>query len=92
MKLFKRLRLVDKYYVEKSKEPNDNGKYILFHEVKSLRGYNCQRVFKGSFKQCHIEKKKLEEKMRDDIYKWYILLRKNIYILLKEKAWDFGLQ
>lgn len=62
MKLFKRLRLVDKYYVEKSKEPNDNGKYILFHEVKSLRGYNCQRVFKGSFKQCHIEKKKLEKK------------------------------
>ena len=69
MKLFKRMRLIDKYIVEKSKEPNEHGNYILFHETKTLRGYNYQRVFKGSFKECHAEKKKRLKKRLEDIYK-----------------------
>jgi hypothetical protein len=69
MRLFKRMRLVDKYRVEKAKEPNDRGDYILFHESKTLRGCNYQRVFKGSFKECHAEKKRLEKKRLEEIYK-----------------------
>ena len=69
MKLFKRLRLVDKYHVEKSKEPNEHGNYILIHETKTLKGFNYQRVFKGNFKECHEEKKKLEKARLEDIYK-----------------------
>ena len=61
MKIFRSIKLLDRYKIEESKEPNDEGEYVLFHEIKSLRGYNCQRVFKGNFKQCHIEKKRLEE-------------------------------
>lgn len=67
MKLFKKMRLVDKYYVEKSKEPNDDGRYVLFHKMKTLRGYNCQRVFKGSFKECHEERKILEKESLENV-------------------------
>lgn len=67
MKLFRRLRLQDKYQVEPSKEPDDEGKYIVFHITKSLRGYNYQRVFKGSYKDCYKEKQRLEKERTKEI-------------------------
>lgn len=70
MKLFKRLRLTDKYTVAESREPDDEGKYVLFHETSTLHGYNCQRVFKGNFRECHAEKKRLEKERMKDLYKW----------------------
>lgn len=68
MKRFKKMRLTDKYRVEPSREPNEHGKYILRHITVTLRGYNYQRVFKGSFKQCHAEKKRLEKARLKEIY------------------------
>lgn len=78
MKLFRRLRLQDKYQVEPSKEPDDEGKYIVFHITKSLRGCNYQRVFKGSFKECHNEKEKLEKIRKENIKKY--IHKKGIYL------------
>ena len=69
MRIFKRMRLLDKYRVEPSKQPDKEGKYVLFHEMKSLRGYNYQRVFKGSFKECHTEKRRLEKLKLKDVYR-----------------------
>lgn len=69
MKLFKKMRLVDKYTVEKSKEPDDHGNYILMHITKTLRGCNYQRVYKGSFKECHIEKRRLEKLRLENMYR-----------------------
>lgn len=69
MRLFKKMRLVDKYKVEKAKKPSDHGDYILFHETKTLRGYNYQRVFKGSFKECHVEKRRLEKLRLENMYR-----------------------
>lgn len=68
MKLFRRLRLVDKYQVELSREPDKGGKYVLFHITKSLRGFNYQRVFKGSYKDCHKEKARLENEKKENQY------------------------
>jgi len=69
MKLFKRMRLTDRYTVEESREPNDEGGYLVVHETSTLHGYNYQRVFKGNFRECHKEKKRLEKERLKDIYK-----------------------
>lgn len=69
MKLFRRLRLQDKYQVEPSKEPDDEGKYIVFHITKSLRGYNYQRVFKGNYRECYKEKRRLKNEQKNFKYK-----------------------
>lgn len=61
MKLFRKMRLIDKYKIEKSKYPNEHGNYILFHITKTLRGCNYQRVFKGNYKSCIEEKERLEK-------------------------------
>lgn len=58
MKVIKSMRLIDKYQISPSKEPDAEGKYILFHIVKTLRGCNYQRVFKGSYKECLKEREK----------------------------------
>ena len=67
MKLFRKMRLIDKYKIEKSKYPNEHGNYILFHITKTLRGCNYQRVFKGSFKDCYKEKQRLEKERTKEI-------------------------
>ena len=69
MKLFRKMRLVDKYKVELSNEPDDTGKYILFHITETLRGCNYQRIYKGSYKECHKEKKRLEKERKESIKK-----------------------
>lgn len=62
MRIIRSVRLVDKYQVSPSKEPDEEGKYVLFHITKTLRGCNYQRVFKGNYRQCYKEKRRLEEK------------------------------
>lgn len=70
MKSFRKMRLIDKYKVEPSND--EKGKYILFHIIESLRGCNYQRVFKGSFKECHNEKENLEKIRKENIKKGII--------------------
>lgn len=64
MKIFRSIKLLDRYKIEASKEPNNDGNYVLFHEIETLRGYNYQRVFKGSYKECCKEKNRLENEKR----------------------------
>lgn len=66
MKLFKRLRLMDRYQVELSREPDEKGKYIVFHITRSLRGCNYQRVFKGNYRECYKEKRRLENEQKEN--------------------------
>lgn len=65
MKLFRKMRLIDKYKVEPSND--EKGKYIVFHITRSLRGCNYQRVFKGSYKDCYKEKQRLEKERTKEI-------------------------
>lgn len=59
------IKITNKYVIQKSKEPDDEGDYVLFHESSSKRGMNCQRVFKGTYKECQQRKKeKLNAKVR----------------------------
>lgn len=67
MKLFRKMRLIDKYKVEPSND--EKGKYIVFHITKSLRGYNYQRVFKGNYRECYKEKRRLENEQKNFKYK-----------------------
>lgn len=76
MKLFRKMRLIDKYKVEPSND--EKGKYIVFHITRSLRGCNYQRVFKGSFKECRNEKEKLEKIRKENIKKY--IHKKGIYL------------
>lgn len=68
MKILRSLRLEDKYKVELSKYPDERGKYIVFHYTRTLKGCSCQRVFKGSYKECQTEKTRLEEEMKKNRY------------------------
>ena len=61
MERFKRKRLVDKYKVIRSQEPDERGTHLVIHETRSIRGYNCQRVYKGTFKECIKQKNALTE-------------------------------
>lgn len=65
MKLFRKMRLIDKYKVEPSND--EKGKYIVFHITRSLRGCNYQRVLKGSYKDCYKEKQRLEKERTKEI-------------------------
>lgn len=64
MKIFRSIKLLDRYKVEPSKDHKEDGDYVLFHEIETLRGYNYQRVFKGSYKECCKEKNRLETEKR----------------------------
>jgi hypothetical protein len=67
MKLFRKMRLIDKYKVEPSND--EKGKYIVFHITRSLRGCNYQRVFKGNYRECYKEKQRLENEQKNFKYK-----------------------
>ena len=66
MRFFRKIRLVDKYKIEKSNEPNDEGTHIIVHETESLSGFNFQKVFKGSYQECCSKKKQLEKRKKHD--------------------------
>ena len=63
MKFFKTLRRVDRYKIERSKEPSGYKKYIIVHEMQTAKGINYQRVFKGTLEECFKEKRILEERL-----------------------------
>lgn len=46
--------------IEKSKFPNEDGNYIIILHTETQRGSSWKRIFKGTFKECSIYKKKLE--------------------------------
>ncbi len=64
MRLFNITKLKERYKIEESKEPEDDKKYIVFYESETLCGYNYQRVFKGTKKECIKKKKELEKRRR----------------------------
>lgn len=57
------MKIKNKLVIEKSKEPVDTDTHILYHISETLRGYNCRRIFKGSYYQCL---KKKEELTKDE--------------------------
>lgn len=61
--MFSALKLKERYKVIKSGEPEDDKTHIVVYESETLRGYNCQRVFKGSYQKCHKIKDALEKRM-----------------------------
>lgn len=46
------------YVIEKSNEPNDDGNYILWYESETEHGCSFTKVFKGTHKECKLEKEK----------------------------------
>lgn len=66
MRFFKKMRLIDKFRIEKSIEPDDEGTHIVVHETESLNGFNFQRVFKGTYQECCLKKKQLEKRRKYD--------------------------
>lgn len=64
MRLFNIIKLKEKYRIEKSKEPEDDKKYIIVFESQTLCGYNFQRVFKGTYEECRKMKKFFEKRRR----------------------------
>jgi len=61
--MFSALKLKERYKVIKSREPEDDKTHIVVYESESLRGYNYQRVFKGSYQKCRKIKDALEKRM-----------------------------
>ena len=49
-----------KYKVERSKYPEDNKTHLVVRYSVSSHGYNIQRVFKGTYKECVNKKKELK--------------------------------
>lgn len=45
--------------IEKSKFPNEDGNYIVFLHRFTIHGDSWKRIFKGTFKDCQLFKKKL---------------------------------
>lgn len=64
MKIFNVVKLKEKYKIELSKEPEDDKKYIVVFESETLAGYNYQRIFKGTYKQCKKMKIFFEKRRR----------------------------
>lgn len=52
------------YVVEKSNEPDGEKEYIVVYESETDKGCNYQRVFKGTFKECHKLKNQLNEVLK----------------------------
>jgi hypothetical protein len=61
--MFSALKLKERYRIVKSREPEDDKTHIVVYESETLRGCNCQRVFKGSYQKCRKIKDALEKRM-----------------------------
>lgn len=48
------------YKVEKSHFPEDNKTHLVVRYIESDMGFGCGRIFKGTFRECHNYKRKLE--------------------------------
>ncbi len=42
----------DKLIIDKSKFPDSDGNYVLFHYSETKRGSNWRGIFKGTKKEC----------------------------------------
>lgn len=49
-----------KLKVEKSLYPEEEKTHIVFLYSSSKCGVNCERIFKGTYKECEVYKKRLE--------------------------------
>ena len=54
--------MITKYKVEKSEYPEGNKTQLVVMYKTSEHGYNIQRVFKGTYKECIEKSKELKEK------------------------------
>lgn len=49
-----------KLKVERSSNPDDEGTHVLFLYSNTERGCSIKRIFKGTYKECQEEKRRLE--------------------------------
>ena len=52
-------KLINEFRVEKSKFPDNEGNYILYHHSETIHGECWRRIMKGTKKDCLAYKKKL---------------------------------
>lgn len=45
-------KIKKEFVIEKSRFPEENGKYVLFYHIESEHGSNWRRIFKGNYKEC----------------------------------------
>lgn len=53
------MKLMDKLVIRKSREPEENKTYILWHDSKTTKGFGCKQVLKGTYLECLEEKERL---------------------------------
>lgn len=79
MKLIEPLKIKSKYFIEKLKQPDEEGTHILFYESETLHGCNYQRVFKGTYQECKNEKEKREKNVSKSKRRSFGLLKRALY-------------
>lgn len=45
-------KIKKEFVIEKSRFPEENGKYVLFYHIESEHSSNWRRIFKGNYKEC----------------------------------------
>lgn len=57
MKLIRKpMKIKNRYFIERSKEPEGLKTHILFYESETFSGSCIKRVFKGTYQECKKEK------------------------------------
>jgi hypothetical protein len=57
---YKPVKIKNRYFIERSKEPEGLNTHILFYESETLSGVCIKRVFKGTYQECRKEKEERE--------------------------------
>lgn len=57
------------YVVEKSNNPEGNKEYLVVYECETPHGYNYQRIYKGTLKDCKMLAKELNELKNKEVKK-----------------------
>lgn len=73
------MKLEDKLVIRKSREPEGKKTHILWHDSKSLGGYGCKQVLKGTYYECLDEKERLLGNVRKSKSTSFSLLRKALH-------------
>lgn len=71
------IKLKNKYRIVESKEPEDKATHVLWYESETLRGFNYQRVFKGTKEECERVKKEKENVPKPKITSFKLFRRKS---------------
>lgn len=45
-------KIKKEFVIEKSKYPEDSGRYVLYYHIESRYGSSWRRIFKGNYKDC----------------------------------------